>query len=343
MRGTESLDVRTVRSLPEIRALAADWADLWLRCREATIFQSPEWLLPWLEVFQPQHLYVIEVRRAMKLVGLAPMFAYRCAEQHVLALAGAGISDYLDWLIDSHDESQIARTILTHLEEETGWDSMELTDLPATSALLRTLPSDPALPRVIQAACPVLRLPATLQDLSKVVPRPQLGVLRAARKRICRAGKVWVEIATQATLDEFLDALLRLHRLRWSGKGLPGVLSDTRVQAFHRSAARGLLSRGALRFYALRFEGAFIACLYALVEQHVLRCYLQGFDPAYAAFSPGVNILGAVLEDAVRLGIRCADFLRGRENYKYDWGATDQVTYHVSLTRATCPVVSSAA
>jgi CelD/BcsL family acetyltransferase involved in cellulose biosynthesis len=109
--------------------------------------------------------------------------------------------------------------------------------------------------------------------------------------------------------------------------GVPGVLADRRVQEFHSRAAPALLESRVLRLYGLRFEGKLVACLYALVEDDVMCCYLQAFDPHYAPFSPGVNILGTLVEDAVRMGMRRADFLRGGESYKYQWGATVQPTY----------------
>ena len=41
------------------------------------------------------------------------------------------------------------------------------------------------------------------------------------------------------------------------------------------------------------------------------------------------QILGAVIEDAVKLGKRSIDFLRGREAYKYAWGAQDTPTFRL--------------
>ena len=333
MKVETSLRVRVLSELPALRALMPEWTDLWMRCWQATTFQRPEWLLPWLEAFRPTRPCVLEVRRDQKLIGLAPMFSYRSGREQVLAPVGAGISDYLDWLIDCDEEAATLGAILSWLTTESEWDRMDWTDLPKGSPLLGSLLAQNELGSREHDVCPVLRLPSSIEELPKVVPPAQLRHLRAARRRIGRAGKFGIEVATCETLDEFLEALLQLHGRRWRESGELGVLADERVQVFHRLAARALLERGVLRLYGLRFEGKLIASLYALAERELIYCYLQGFDPAYAEFSPGMQILGAVIEDAVRQGKRRVDLLRGRENYKYGWGARDELTYRITLTR----------
>src|SRR5512146_2054578 len=114
MKVEAPLRVRVLSELPALRAMIPEWTDLWLRCRHATSFQRSEWLLSWIEAFTPTRPCALEVRRDQKLVGLAPMFFYRSGREQILAPVGAGISDYLDWLIDSDRESDILSAILGH-------------------------------------------------------------------------------------------------------------------------------------------------------------------------------------------------------------------------------------
>jgi len=60
---------------------------------------------------------------------------------------------------------------------------------------------------------------------------------------------------------------------------------------------------------------------------------LQGYDPAFSRMSPGVLMLGMVIEDALASGARAIDFLRGREPYKYLWGACDRPGFKRLLSR----------
>jgi CelD/BcsL family acetyltransferase involved in cellulose biosynthesis len=70
----------------------------------------------------------------------------------------------------------------------------------------------------------------------------------------------------------------------------------------------------------------------------VTYCYLQGFDPEFRDFSPGAQLVGAVIEDAIREQKRAVDFLRGAESYKYAWGARDQITFRLQASRRALPV-----
>jgi CelD/BcsL family acetyltransferase involved in cellulose biosynthesis len=109
------------------------------------------------------------------------------------------------------------------------------------------------------------------------------------------------------------------------------VLADERVQAFHREAAAGLLARGALRCYGLRVDDRLIGVYYGFADGRRAYYYIGGFDPACAALSPGTLVVAHAVEEAVREGARAFDFLRGREPYKYAWGATDRPSRHLVL------------
>ena len=103
------------------------------------------------------------------------------------------------------------------------------------------------------------------------------------------------------------------------------MLADPRVLALHRDAAPGLLAAGALRLQVLRLGGVPAAAHYALLGGggRVLL-YLSGFDAARARESPGAILLGELIAWALAEGWRELHFLRGDEDYKYAWGATDR-------------------
>jgi CelD/BcsL family acetyltransferase involved in cellulose biosynthesis len=329
---------RSITSLQELNGLVSEWTNLWRRSSSATSFQRPEWLISWVEAFGPSELCVIAARQDSRLVGLAPMFIYPRGSDRVLAPIGAGITDYLDWLVDAEDGSDSIEEMFRELNHH-DWHVMELLDLPNSSSLLQSgtfRDSEPC------DACPVVRVPAG-SAFNQVVPRAQRRNLRTAQNRISREGTWHIETANPDTLSEFLNTLIRLHRARWTQVHEPGVLADAKVQEFHHRVAPRLLDYGVLRFYGLRFEGRLIAVLQTLVEENAVYCYMQGFDPAYVDFSPGMLLLEAVIRDALREGRPVVDFLRGREKYKYAWGAQDQPTFRITVPKpAVVDVVKAA-
>lgn len=334
MKAGGQFTISTITNYSELKSIASEWSGLWNRCRGATSFQRPEWLLPWTESFTPQQLWTVAVRRKDVLVGLAPMFLYKSGSEKVLVPLGASISDYLDWLIDPEYFRQVFPAILeTFSEAEIAWDRLEITDVSSSSQIARELIEARAGSLSPDNECPVLKLPASWEELEERMPAKFRHNLRTAGRRLSRVGAASIEVASEENLEELLSAMLELHGARWREVGLPGMLAEERVKAFHRRAASELLKRDVLKLYGLRLNGKLIATLYALSEKEVVYCYLQAFDPAFKQLSPGVQVLAAVIRDAIHMGKREVDFLRGREAYKYLWGAVDRPTYRVKVER----------
>lgn len=330
------LEVQEISDLSSLAKLEPEWNELWERCPGATPFQRPEWLICWMATFHPGELWTLIVRDSGRLMGIAPMYVQTKGAERTLAPVGAAISDYLDWLLDPDISQDVLAYILTYMQQrDSFWSSFDFSDVPCNSPLLNlTLEKNYELEVKSHDFCPVLQLPQTVGELRNVVPRHQLRSLKSGRKKLEKAGQVRFEVATRESLDGLLDGLFHLHQTRWSHSGEVGVLADEDVRQFHRAVTPALLNKGVLRLYGLRFNHRIIASLYALFENETAYCYLQGFDPEFADFSPGSQMLFAVIEDGVREHKRSIDFLRGREAYKYAWGARDVPTYRIRAQKA---------
>jgi CelD/BcsL family acetyltransferase involved in cellulose biosynthesis len=58
----------------------------------------------------------------------------------------------------------------------------------------------------------------------------------------------------------------------------------------------------------------------------------MGFDPDFSELSPGRLMLLSVAEDCITRGVAGMDFLRGSENYKYDWSPKETKNYTMLIT-----------
>jgi CelD/BcsL family acetyltransferase involved in cellulose biosynthesis len=334
-----ALTARILTNPSEMRALSPDWQRLWDRCPNATTFQRPHWLLSWIEAFRPSDPYMIEFRLGDDLVGIIPLLIYSCGTERVLGLMGGGVSDYLDALIHPEHESEILSLLPSVLRQQiSGWDTLHFTDLPSTSALLKdnAIRGMEVLPHEV---CPVLELPSRMEELRTVVPFHKMANVRNARNRMAQAGASQLQVASSETALPTLDALFQMHTSRWQRSGQPGVLAEDNIRQFHRLLAPTLVEEGVLRLYSLSLERETIAMLYTLFEKESVLFYLQAFDPSQAHLSPGTCIVGSVIEDAIRAGKRQANFLRGNEPYKYQWGARDTSTFAVQASAAVLDAV----
>jgi len=327
----EPFTTRVLRTGVEVQQIACDWRGLFHHSR-ATAFQSPDWLLPWIEVFSPHKIMMVEVRLAGRLIGLAPLLVYPRDSERCLAFMGGGISDYLDLLVNPAFESEVMREILKVISAQEDWTVLDLTDLPHHSSLLRTPLFQGHSREHVQ--CSVLRLPQSTKDLLDIFSQHQRANLRNARSRLQRAGGGVIEIAAARNVSDFLDDLFTLHTSRWSGQGQPGVLADRHVREFHKSSAPRLLENGLLYLSRLRVGNRTAAVIYSLRLADTTYCYLQGFDPQFSSLSPGTQLMFSVISDTVRHGMRTFDFLRGQESYKQHWRAQREPTFRIQLPRA---------
>jgi len=324
--------IQLLSTATELRQLKPEWAELYRRCPYATSFQRPEWLLSWVDAFMPQQIRTIAIRNEDALVGLAPLLIYEKLGEPTLAFLGGGVSDYLDILAEPRFTRDVVDAICLAAAEVPEWNTFELTDLSShspllTSSLLRQHACE-------HDVCSVLDLPEDREQLLHIVSKRQRANLRNADSRLYRAGGVTIEIASSETLNEALHDLVRLHTTRWTLARQSGVLSDAAVKHFHRLSARELLKSGVLRLYRLRQQGRTLAVIYALFDGPTVYCYLQGFDPEAAYFSPGTVLMFKLMEDAVAERFRKFDFLRGQETYKQHWRACPTPTYRVTLPRS---------
>ena len=207
--------------------LQPEWNRLFARSPTATPFQSAAWLLSWWSVFGTHEPRVATLRDHGRLVGLLPFYILNEPSARKLLPIGAGITDYQDALLDL-DLPQDAVSLLLDAGDSGGYEDniteCALLDLPPGSALRTApLPSGWREQGTSSVPCPVLSLPTSPDHLREAIPA---GKLRDLRQSLHRAERLsgWVtEIADAATLDDLLNALIRLHETRWHAGGARGL------------------------------------------------------------------------------------------------------------------------
>ncbi len=315
-----------IRDADALEALEEPWWDLWRRSAMATPFQSPAWLVPWWRHFHPGDLHAIAAWEDGRLGGLAPFYLETGPLGRRLLPVGISLSDYGDVLVDPTCAERAGAALVAGMAREGGWDSWELEELPPGAAAL-SLPVPAGCEETVeehQSACPTLVLPEGVHDLAAVLPAKKRRKLNLARNRAGRRGGVTMERAVSGGEGAVLDVLLRLHGARWKARGEGGLAADERVPPFQRDAAPRLLAAGLLRLYALSIGGEPAAAYFGLLHRGRAYAYFTGFDPRFAFESPGSLLFAGAWQDALDEGAREIHLLRGREPYKYGWGATDR-------------------
>ncbi len=107
-----TLSTQLLSDLRDLKGLTAEWSDLCARCPDATPFQRPEWLLPWVEVFLRRDCFAITVRDGQRLIGLALLLIYRRDGKSILAFAGGGHIGLSRLLFNQGREAEVVESVL---------------------------------------------------------------------------------------------------------------------------------------------------------------------------------------------------------------------------------------
>jgi CelD/BcsL family acetyltransferase involved in cellulose biosynthesis len=294
----------------QLAELEEEWSELHRRTRIASPFQSPDWVLPWVRmVGSRRSLVTLTLRRGSQLIGILPL---QEEDGGVLRPMARAVSDRLDVLLDPAEPPSTIDALLRPFWDGP-WESLELEQNPGDSFLsLATIPIGGSVGLSRQMITTVLHLRGSC--LRDVLPKGIQANLRTARNRAERFGKIRFEKATSDSLSKYMDVFFSQHQTRWP------LLSDQRMQSFHRDVARAFCAAGKLRLHALWIDQHVAAVFYGFADAERVSYYLGGFSPEFASCSPGNLVLAQAIEDAIADGATVFDFLCGAEIYKYAWG-----------------------
>jgi CelD/BcsL family acetyltransferase involved in cellulose biosynthesis len=262
-------------------------------------------------------------------------------------------ADYATVLAPPDVLPQIADVVAAHLAappspfdpHPSPWDVVDLRRLrcgdPAAEALAaafgrREMAEGWTLNVEREDVCPVIRLPegASFDDYLGTLGKKGRHEIRRKIRRAEAAGEVALRDSADPLAD--LEAFIDLHQRKWAEKGLfpptpGGEASRTFVRRLFEEQAEG----GALRLSFLTVGDKRVAAGLMFQDDGEYLYYNAGVDPGARDLSPGVLLVAAYIERALRDGITRFDFLRGGEGYKYEWGAVDEPIQRLLVRRDT--------
>jgi CelD/BcsL family acetyltransferase involved in cellulose biosynthesis len=321
--------------------------DAWreLAERRSNAFVTPEWVRAWWQHMgsETSELRIVAVRRGDgSLAGVMPL-ALDKARPRALRFAGAILGDRFHPAADPDEEPAVAAAALGALEADGG--------APRMLMLEQVEPGRPWITELREASS--RRLSSTEQRQT-TLPYALLEGLewdeylaqrtknvryefRRRRHRLVADHGMAARTATEETLEADLDALFRLHEMRWTGRG-ESSLADPRKQAALREFSALALRRGWLRLHILEIEEAEVAAMLCWRVGDVYAYYNSGFDPAWSKMSVGTVVMGIAIREAVHEGAKEFDMLAGSETYKRKFADESRPASTLVLTPALSPL-----
>lgn len=319
-----SLQLETICDFSDFQQLASAWRKLFLDVKAATPFQSPIWMISWWKYFHPGELRSVAVHDGGDLVAVFPLYIEgKPSGKRELKPVGCCNSDYLDPLIRPDREHEACEALAEWLSANSDrFDKCVFDRLTENSPLLRALPPDTK----VSDSDPCLRrqLPPTKEGWRSSISPNLNQNIRHLWHRAARQSTLRMERGTANNLSEQLPILFGLHNRRWSAKRQPNAEFDQTVESFIWETAFGFAAQQMLRSSVLWWNEQPVAVVYGFTHLGKFYFYLTGFEPRSARFSFGSLAINAAIEAAIDDGCHTVDFLRGREPYKYRFGATER-------------------
>ncbi len=328
------------------QALAPEWDHLLAGSSVVSPFLTWAWVSAWRQTLGAGHTLAVVAARHPgdgTLLGLAPFAveerrAPGGLRYHALVFLGSGPAapDHLDLLVLQGWEGAVAAPLWGAVLRRTRPDVADLDGLRA-GGLLEAL----ALRRTADRRrfaepipCPHLPLPATWDEYQAGLGRNLRQNLRRYARRLEEEapGPITRRLVVRPEeIDPTLDDLARLHQQVRNARGQAGAFRSPGMTAFHHLAARRLLEAGRLRLHRLDVDGRAVAVIYCVRQGDVVSFYTTGYDPSYARFGPGRDLMAHAIGAAIAEGATEFDFLRGDEAYKDHWGTCLRHDWRVVL------------
>lgn len=294
---------------------------------------APAWMIPWWRHAVPGRgeLRTVVVREGEQLVGIAPYYvqlgSLGLAEYRVLSageahrvgpLAAQGREEEVAGLIAETMAAARPRPssfLFEGLDESSRWAELVARAWPGSlPAKLRT---------AFQMEAPTLKLTGTDYDswFSSRSSNFRQQMRRKGRQAEGRGGAISL-VRTQEEADRALEAMFRLHRARWSSRGLEGSLKDG-TEEHLREVVAELLPLERARLWMIEADGEPVCVQFFIVAGGELNYWGGGFEPSWDDLQPGQLAINAAVRDAFERGERRVDFGGGALRYKWRFSNGD--------------------
>ncbi len=333
-------------SLKDTNGLENEWNQLLKKSASNVPFLRYEYLQGWWQTlgggeWPAGDYYSLHARLpGGELAGIAPLFfsQNREGEPALLFQGCIEISDYLDFLCPQELLPEFVEAMLDHLSGPAAppWTVLDWYNF---------LDASPSLPVLKEAAahrgwtyteiplqhCPYIPLPGDWETYLAGVDGKQRHEIRRKMRRFETSpeGGRWYIVTDPASLDQEVEDFLRLMAYDPAKKRF---LTESMHRQMHL-AARSAFEAGWLQLAFIEIGGEKAAGYINFDYENRIWVYNSGIDFRYREFSPGWVLLAYLLEWANKNKRQAFDFMRGDEEYKYRFGATDRRVVRVTIRR----------
>jgi len=291
-----------------------------------------EWLSSWWEVFGGQErLSLVTVADGGRIVGIAPLMITRVIGAagfaiRKLTFVGDGLTDCHDVLIAGERREEVLHALLKFVVEGSeNWDAIHFRNVRGDSPnlpMLRDAFGDAPFGYVerVNIRSPYISIDRDWTDYYGALGKNVRSDLRRRLNHLAKLGKA--EFIRLHDVDDVADTLAMIRSMHVKCRGARGEISWYTNEKRFRFASLIVKRFGDRKWLDLVFfklNDRVIAYYLGFVHNSIVYFWNTGFDPEFAAVSPGKLLLHYWIRDSFAQGYREFDFMVGEESYKLQW------------------------
>ena len=333
------------KSYSELAPLAEEWNSLLAESVTHIPFLRFEYLSAWWSTrgggeWPEADLAVVTARQAGHLAGIAPLFAARNRDglAALLLLGSIEISDYLDVIAREADLPDFLAGLLDFVAGPAcpDWRLLDWHNLPEASPTLPVLQAQAAklgwkfsLDRTYHV--PSIPLKGDFETYLAGIDKKQRHEIRRKMRRAYESGRAirWYIVEDKASLEAEVEAFLALMA---QDPEKAAFLTPLMREQMHL-ACRAAFESGWLQLAFLEADGQKAAGYLNFDYLNRIWVYNSGIDQRFLDLSAGWVLLGHLLQWANENKRSEFDFMRGDEDYKYQFGGVDRFVVRARLER----------
>lgn len=314
-----------------------DWSGPAAADPDGTFFHTPKYLKLYWEEFgeSPDHLLLAFGKEDASQVGAA---AFERIGTTLRFLGGTEVTDYMGPVAEPGAREAMAKELLAGLARRDDWANADLRGLPEEGAWLGLLGNaadaqgfgveveDDQNP-----VAPCLALPGSAEEYMASLPgKLRHEMRRKARKLGAEAGGYRIVESAPETLRTDLDRFIELHR---TSEGPKGVFMQPEMEIFFRRLGEAFILDGVFHLAFVEVGGTRAAGTIGFRMDGVYYLYNSAFDDEWRHLSPGMVLVGDLIQRAADAGFCVFDLLKGDYAYKYRFGARPRHVKRLIISR----------
>ena len=316
----------------EFHNLSADWNDLLGRKSFSNPFLTWDWMYTWWNTYSERisniSLCIITVRDEGLLIGLLPGFIQLENNINTFYFMGSRFesSDYLEMICEDEKNNPVfIEDSIKYLLSKQKVDVISFNNVLYDSIFINTLKKFASNNRIkllirLDSICPFIDINGSWNDYVQGLSKNMRYNLRRRTRKIQNDFHAEFRIVNNCEeIDEAINELFLLHQVWFSRLNKKDSFQGNLRKEFHKKIAHSFFKQDILRLFQIKVNNKTIGVLYCYEYANQLFFFQSGSDPEWSKYSVGLVIMGHAIQYSHTNRLSRFDFLRGAEDYKFNW------------------------